>query len=140
MTAPVRREVLVDAAPDRAFEVFTEQVGQWWPLDRFGVFGDGTVAFEGGLLVERSGDRQSIWGEVTEWAPPSMLAMTWHPGYETDRATDIRVTFEAQGEQTLVTLVHSGWERMTDPDAAAEEYGSGWPGVLRGFAALASAP
>ena len=29
---PIRREILVDADPDTAFEVFTAGLGQWWPL------------------------------------------------------------------------------------------------------------
>lgn len=138
MTAPVRREILVNAAPQRAFELFTGQIGAWWPLDRFGVFNDGTVAFEGDRLVERSGEQQTVWGEVTEWSPPHALALTWHPGYDVALGTDIRVTFEPQLAQTLVTLVHSGWERASDPAASAQEYGNGWPTVLARFAELAN--
>jgi uncharacterized protein YndB with AHSA1/START domain len=136
MTAPIRREIVVNAAPDRAFDLFTGRIGAWWPLDRFGVFNDGTVAFEGELLVERSGNRETIWGEVLEWNPPGGLAITWHPGYGSENATEIRVTFTAREDQTLVTLVHTGWERMTDPDAAAAEYGNGWPGVLERYREL----
>jgi uncharacterized protein YndB with AHSA1/START domain len=136
MTAPVTRKVLVNAGPQRAFDLFTGHIGAWWPIDRFGVFHDGTVAFESDKLVERSGDRESVWGEVTLWEPPDSLVFTWHPGYGLENATDIRVTFMPEGDQTLVTLVHSGWERMSDPDAAAEEYGNGWPGVLARFAEL----
>ena len=141
MTPPLRREVLVNAAPQRTFDLFTGHIGAWWPLDRFGVYNDGgtstsTVAFEGELLVERSGELQSVWGEVTRWDPPGSLGFTWHPGYDIENATDITVTFTAEGEQTLVTLVHTGWERMTDPDASRDEYANGWPGVLARFAEL----
>ena len=134
MTAPVRREVIVNASPDRAFDLFTGRIGDWWPLARFSVFGTGTVAFESDRLVERLGDQESVWGTVTAWAPPGEVGFTWHPGYDEDHATQVRVTFEARGEQTLVTLVHTGWERMTDPDASADEYRNGWPGVLAAYA------
>ena len=136
MTAPVRRQVLVNAAPQRAFDLFVGRINAWWPLDEFGVFNDGTITFERELLVERSGDKSSVWGEVTEWVPPSVITLTWHPGYEADAGTNIRVTFEAHADQTLVTLLHSGWERMSDPDASAEEYGDGWPGVLARYVEL----
>lgn len=139
MTAHVRREVLVRAAPDRAFELFTGRIGDWWPLARFSVFGTGSVAFENGQIVERLDEQQSVWGEVTTWAPPDEVAFTWHPGYGVEHATDVRVTFEAQGDKTLVRLVHTGWERMTDPDASADEYRNGWPAVLGGYAALVDA-
>lgn len=139
MTAPVRREVIVAASPSRAFELFTARIGDWWPLAEFSVFGDGTVAFEGSRLVERKGDEESTWGTVTSWDPPASVAFSWHPGYGQEQATDVHVTFEADGDQTLVTLVHTGWERMTDPDASAAEYNSGWPDVLAGYAALVTA-
>ncbi|MCU1440415.1 MAG: hypothetical protein JWP85_1412 [Rhodoglobus sp.] len=139
MTAPVRREVLVNAGPQRAFDLFTAHINAWWPLDRFGVFNAGTVSFEDARIVERLGEQESVWGEVTLWAPPDSLGFTWHPGYGVEHATDIRVTFTPEGDQTLVTLVHSGWERMTDPDASAEEYANGWPGVLARFAELVNA-
>lgn len=141
--APVRRETLVAAAPERAFELFTGRIGAWWPLAHFSVFEhDNDVAFEDGRIVERASDgRESVWGTVTEWEPPLAIAFTWHPGYGEEHATDVRITFEASGPdasvaQTLVTLVHTGWERMTDPVASAEQYGRGWPDVLAGFSAL----
>lgn len=139
MTAPVRREVLVNAPPARAFDLFVGRIGEWWPLARFSVFGDGTVTFERDVIVERKGGEQSVWGTVTAWAPPGEIAFTWHPGYGEEHATDVRVTFQARGEQTLVTLVHTGWERMTEPDAAADEYRNGWPAVLAGYADLVDA-
>lgn len=39
----------------------------------------------------------------------------------------------------LVTLIHTGWERMTHPDAPADEYRNGWSTVLAGSAALVDA-
>jgi uncharacterized protein YndB with AHSA1/START domain len=137
MTPPLRREVLVATSPDRAFAAFTERIGEWWPLARFSVFGDGTVAVEGTQIVERSGDRAAVWGDITVWEPPSAFGFTWHPGYGSERATDVRVTFESAGEQTLVTLVHTGWERTENPATSREEYGNGWPLVLAAFAEAA---
>ena len=135
---PVRREVLVAAEPEREFELFTGRIGAWWPLARFSVFEhDNDVAFENGRIIERATDgRESVWGTVTEWEPPLAVAFTWHPGYGEEHATDVRVTFEASGAETLVTLVHTGWERMDDPFARAAAYEQGWPGVLAAFSAL----
>ena len=44
---------------------------------------------------------------ATELAPP------------VGRTTNIRVSFLPDGEQTLMVLEHSGWERLSDPAAAA---------------------
>ncbi len=52
---PIRREILVDANPETAFEVFTARVGKWWPVEDKSVYGAGTtVAFEDGQIIERS--------------------------------------------------------------------------------------
>ena len=38
---PIRREILVDADPLTAFEVFTGRIRQWWPLEDLSVYGGG---------------------------------------------------------------------------------------------------
>jgi uncharacterized protein YndB with AHSA1/START domain/uncharacterized protein YciI len=129
---PIRREVLVDAGPAVAFEVFTARIGLWWPIAEKSVYGaDGTVAFAGGQIIEQSPDgRRAVWGTVTRWEPPTRVAFTWHPGHAPERASHVEVGFAAAGPQTLVTLTHTGWEVFADPAAARAEYDHGWPVVL----------
>ena len=38
---PIRREVLVNADPATAFDVFTTRLGRWWPLATHSVHGAG---------------------------------------------------------------------------------------------------
>jgi uncharacterized protein YciI len=129
---PIRREVLVDADPAVAFEVFTARIGLWWPIAEKSVYGaGGTVAFAGGQIIEQSPDGQrSVWGTVTRWEPPTGVAFTWHPGHTPERASHVEVAFAAAGPQTLVTLTHTGWDVFADPAAARAEYDRGWPVVL----------
>jgi Activator of Hsp90 ATPase homolog 1-like protein len=134
--APIRREITVSTTAERAFDLFTAGIGNWWPLAGFSVFGDGdgVVAFEDGELVERSGDRRSVWAEVTHWEPPHSFALSWHAGSSVEQATDVRVTFTAVGDKTRVRIEHDGWHRRPEPEAAAREYGHGWPVILETFA------
>jgi uncharacterized protein YciI len=133
---PVRRQVFVGAPPERAFALFTERIGQWWPMADHSVFGDeGTVAFEGRELVERAGERVAVWAEVTAWEPPAVLELAWHPGRTAEVTTRVRVTFEAEDQRTLVTLEHDGWERLAEPVAARDGYEEGWPVVLARYVA-----
>src|SRR5579862_6109048 len=106
---PIRRQVMVDADPPRAFEVFTARIGRWWPVADLSVYGAGaTVAFEDGRLVERSADGSvALWGTVTRWDPPEAVAFSWHPGQPADRASHVQVTFAAADGRTLVTLEHA---------------------------------
>jgi uncharacterized protein YciI len=139
---PIRREVLVDAGPEAAFEIFTAGLGRWWPLaGGFGVYKDGAVAFAGGQIIERAADGREVeWGTVTRWEPPAAVAFTWHPGYAAERASQVEVTFTATGTQTLVRLIHSGWEIFDDPAAARAEYDQGWPTVIGHYAEHAAGP
>jgi len=132
---PIRREVLVDADPEVAFDVFTARVGRWWPVAEKSVYGAGTsVAFTGGQFVEQSADGQrAVWGTVTRWEPPDVLAFTWHPGRGPEQASHVEITFTAAGDQTLVAVQHSGWEVFDDPAAARAEYEHGWPAVLDAY-------
>jgi hypothetical protein len=57
---PIRREILVDASPATAFEVFTDDIGRWWPVAELSVFGaGGTVTLANQEIVERSEDGHS---------------------------------------------------------------------------------
>lgn len=129
---PIRREIVVDADRDTAFEAFTAGIGRWWPVAEHSVYGAGsTVEFAGGQIVERAvGGEITVWGSVTTWDPPGALAFTWHPGRGPDRASQVRITFTGLGDQTRVRLEHSGWEIFDDPAAARAEYDEGWPVVL----------
>jgi uncharacterized protein YciI len=139
---PIHREVLVDAGPHKAFEVFTARIGDWWPLATHSVYGEGgSVAFEDGQIIERSAAGDStVWGRVTRWEPPDAVAFTWHPGQPGEEAMDVTVTFAVAGEQTLVTLEHRGWEVRANPAAVRAEYESGWPVVLESYRAEVSGP
>jgi uncharacterized protein YndB with AHSA1/START domain len=139
-TEAITKEIHVDATPETAFKVFTERIGEWWPLQRYAVFeGDTTVAFEGDRIVERFGDQTAVWGEVLDFEVAGRLRFTWHPGRPDDEEpTEVEVTFAADGDGTLVTLVHGGWDRVSEERRAGRvDYDNGWPHVLERYAALA---
>lgn len=130
---PIRRAIMVEADQAAAFEVFTASLGRWWPLDEHSVHGrDATVSFDDGQIVERSADGQAaVWGTVTRWEPPSLVAFSWHPGQPADRASHVEVSFtRAAPGRTMVRLEHTGWDAFADPAAARAEYDHGWPRVL----------
>jgi uncharacterized protein YciI len=138
---PIRREIVVAADPESAFATWTDRIGEWWPIAELSVHGaGGTVAFDDGAIVERSqtGDT-ATWGSVTEWEPGRLVAFTWHPGRDPERASRVRVSFEPVEAGTLVVLEHDGWEVFAEPDVARTEYGEGWPMVLAGYCSVAEA-
>ena len=137
MIAPVRRQILVPLSSADSFDVFTRDIGLWWPMTDHSVDGaGGTVTFIGDALVETGATgSSSTWAEVLEWIPGRQLRMSWHPGGTPERATEVRVGFDEieradGGVETLVTLEHDGWERLADPHGRRDEYNSGWVGVI----------
>ena len=123
---PIRREILVDADPAVAFEVFTAGIGRWWPMEEHSVHGKGgAVAFEDGRLVERRSAGRP-WGTVTRWEPPATVAFTWHPRRPNGPLRRGHVRRRGQDAARRST----GWDAFDDPAAARAEYDHGWPLVL----------
>jgi uncharacterized protein YndB with AHSA1/START domain len=146
--APVTASVTVPAPPDRAFAVFTERFGTWWPreytwshdvLEEIGIeSGAGGICFERGPHGLRCD-----WGRVLVWDPPARLAFTWQispervPVPDPSRASEVAVRFMAEGSGTCVQLQHRGFERHGEGGTEyAKGMGSdeGWPLLLERYA------
>ena len=132
--APVTKSIVVKRSPEQAFRVYTEGIATWWPLETHSPSGKSeTLVIEpraGGRLYERTRDGEEVdWGEILVWDPPHRLVHSWHLGR--DVATDVELRFIPQGDDTLVELVHSGWERHGEyaVDLRAS-YDSGWDFVF----------
>jgi uncharacterized protein YndB with AHSA1/START domain len=146
-TETIRKELFVDAAPETAFRVFTEQISDWWPLAKYSVYLDDaeSVGFEdrdGWRLIERAKDgRENVWGEVLAYELASRVRFTWHPGRDSgDEPTEVEVTFTADKDGTVVVLEHSGWETLSaERSEGRVGYDNGWPAVLEQFRQVAEA-
>jgi uncharacterized protein YndB with AHSA1/START domain len=119
----VRRTITVAVSQQRAFEVFTAQLGTWWPKE----YSIGAADMADFVMEPKAGGR---WYEVgvdgkecdTGWVkafePPDRLTLAWHLNeswqYDPDpaHASEVEVRFVADGEAlTRVELEHRGFER-----------------------------
>jgi uncharacterized protein YndB with AHSA1/START domain len=147
----VRREITVNASPERAFAVFTDGFDSWWPRSHHIAPAELEKAIiepkEGGRWYELGIDGSECdWGEVLAWDPPHRVVLSWRLdgawAKETDpeRYSEIEVSFKAEGDATRVTLVHDHFERHNA--AAALRVGvsgeGGWNGLLAAYAEAAS--
>lgn len=133
----VRKTLMVKLAPEKAFRLFTVEVGKWWPLMTHSV---GKAAAEtavlegrvGGRFYERQRDGQiAIWGHVSVWEPPSRLVYTWHPGRAEDSAQEIELRFITDGHGTRIEMEHRNWETLGQKAREArDDYDKGWDYVL----------
>lgn len=142
-TEAVRHEVVVALSQAQAFELFTAQLGRWWPLGTHSCSNDrqARVVFPSQpgqpVLEIAPGGEQHVWGHLTAWDPPHAFAMTWHPGHDAGLATQLEVRFSARGNDACaVQVVHGGWQRRPE---AREGYLRGWPVVLQALVAAAAA-
>ncbi len=135
-TGPLVKTITVPTSPERAFELFTKEMGAWWPLATHSVAQEKAkdVQLEGavgGQIVEydESGPLCS-WGTVSDWDPPQTVSFTWHPGSDPKEAGHVTVAFKQVDDGTEVVLTHTGWERRPDGARARQDYDSGWDYVL----------
>lgn len=135
-TAPVRVSISVNGTPERAFRVFTEELGTWWPMAH-SLEPDQMMTAEleprlGGKIIERHHDgTEANWGVITVWEPPSRLVFSWNPSYEERPETEVEVTFSADAGGTTVVLEHRGWEKLGASAAESRAgYSRGWSEIL----------
>lgn len=116
----------VAATPERAFDVFTREIGSWWSpstLFKFTSCSPGLMSFEtgvGGRFTETlaSGEVFEI-GRITHWEPGRRLGFTWRQvSFTAHQMTHVEVRFEPVGAQTRVTVEHQGWDTIPQDHVA----------------------
>jgi uncharacterized protein YndB with AHSA1/START domain len=149
----VRTSIDVDAPIERAFTVFTTDIGGWWSPDHHIIEASlERMVFEprvGGHIYDIGVDGSECrWATVLAYEPPHRLVFSWNITLEwkleTDlaRASEVEVTFsERPSGGTRVVLTHrelqrhgDGWESMHGAVGSP----GGWPIGLERFAALFS--
>jgi uncharacterized protein YndB with AHSA1/START domain len=137
--APVRKTLTVNCGPERAFEVFTAEVGSWWPTKTHSINKDGVTGVvleqhEGGEMYELAEGKREHWGRVTAWEPPTRLVLAWHVDPDRAGPTEVEVTFTPEGAGTRVVLEHRNWEAAGDgAEKMRDNYEGGWDVVLAPF-------
>jgi hypothetical protein len=148
---PITRTVTVKGSVERAFKVFTEQMGTWWPLETHSIAVDQGLEqraetlrldpHEGGRLEEVLEDGSTRgWGGVEVLEPPTRVVLWWKPNDLPTPPTEVEVRFTALGDGTRVDLEHRGWESLGEAaEVIRPLYSSegGWTLVLRRYANLA---
>ena len=145
---PVRAAVTVAVQPERAWEVFTTGIADWWPVASHSVAaGEDEVPERlvlepgaGGEIYELFGGVKRHWARIHTWHPPRTLGYTWRVNPD-NPPSEVVVTFTPVEDGTRVEVVHSGWEAYgANRDELRASYGGedGWARVLEAFAAAAT--
>jgi uncharacterized protein YndB with AHSA1/START domain len=134
--APVRKTLVLECTPERAFAVFTEEIDSWWPIETHSVHGAGGSAHldERSMYEISANGERNEWGAILVWDPPSRIVMTWAPGQDKSDQTELELRFTPEGDGTRFELIHRGWERFGDEaEANRDSYDGGWSGVLEKY-------
>jgi len=139
MIEPIELEFSLDCSAEHAFDVWTCRAQMWWPSEHT-VSRDPSVAvtFEpraGGRIFERTPDgTEHDWGEVLAWEPPGRLRYTWRIATEPENATEVEISFTAEGDRTLVKIRHDGWGRLGSFGAEWRHANRlGWAGTIPAY-------
>lgn len=128
----VRKSIVVAAPVEKAWEVFTERIGTWWPFAGHSLGGDETetAVIAPDRIFERWKDgSEHTWGRMLVWDPPRRLRFTWevHPAGQ----TEVELRFTPEGDGTRVELEHRSWEALGErAEAVRGSYDTGWGVVL----------
>ena len=140
MIEPIRLAFDVACPADHAFDVWTRQIGRWWPADQTASGEpDAAVTLEarrGGRIFERTADGvEHDWGEVTVWEPPTRLAYLWHLRRDRADSTEVQIRFTDRGDRTTrVEIEHRGWERLgAEGEVWRDRNRGGWASLLPHF-------
>ena len=144
----VQTFVVVDAPVERAFSVFTDDIGSWWDPDHHLLEGElGEMVFEprvGGHVYDRGVDgTECRWARVLAYEPPNRVVISWDINTQWKLETDLERTSEVEvrfipeaPDRTRVELEHrnldrhgDGWEGMRGAVGSPE----GWPAGLQRF-------
>ena len=150
-SAVVRRQIVVEAPPEKAFEVFTSRFGDFKPPEHNLLAAPiAETVFEprvGGHLYDRGVDGSECrFARVLAYEPPHRVLMSWQisPRWQLEsdpeKASEWEVRFVAETpERTRVELEHrhlerhgEGWEHVRDGVNGPE----GWPLYLRRYGDL----
>jgi uncharacterized protein YndB with AHSA1/START domain len=135
----VRKTLHVAVPVERAWEVFTARLNDWWPVRSHSIAEDRVQELvlegrAGGRMFERTVDGdEGYWGTVVAWEPPRRLVMSWHVNPERPEPTEWEVLFEPEGDGTRVEFEHRGFERYDDAAEASAGYTKGWDIILGNF-------
>lgn len=141
----IQKTVILKCGVERAFRLFTEHAGEWWPTERRHTKDEASaIVLEpapGGRFFERARDGREVpLGVVRAFEPPARLLLDWYPGTGPDAPTEVEVRFEAVREGTRVIVLHgegAAGEALFGQRVAA--YDRSWDLVLPALARAAGA-
>ena len=135
ITAVVKERTLA-CSPEVAFTLFTDRIGEWWPVDPHSVAGARVASITveplvGGFVYETDDAGARVdWALVTLYDVPHRLVLDWYPGRTPDEATRRRGHLHRDRDR-LPAAAHA-LRLAADAADRRASYDTGWDLVLDG--------
>ncbi|UII31684.1 SRPBCC family protein [Fulvivirga ulvae] len=133
----VQRSITIEVTQQKAFEVFVNQFGKWWPAEY--TWSHEVLDFitiesgEGGRCFERGPNGfECDWGRVIRYEPPYAISFTWQIGVNREpvpdpaKASIVEVRFGVEDSFTRVEVHHHSFSR----------HGKHWQRYVAGMASV----
>ncbi len=137
----IRKQLVVEAPAERAYRVFSENMGIWWPREHH----IGKAPLKDCVIEPRVDGRwyevgedgsECEWGRVLAWDPPRRLLLAWQLNaefrYDPELTTEVEITFTVLGpKRTRVDFEHRNLERFGAAAARLRTgMDAGWGAIL----------
>jgi hypothetical protein len=135
---PIVFDYPLGVAPARAFDLWAQRIGEWWPPS----YSRNSATLTGVTIEPRVGGRvyarhsdtgEHDWGRVVDWQPGRRLAHSWTLAQIEEAPSEVAVAFAADGDGCALHFAHGGWnERNGEFRAKFRD----WRIILDAFAAF----
>ena len=138
----IKKEIMVEASQQTAFEVFTQKMNLWWPeaghTEDCPMVKVGLEPKTGGRWygINADGGEREL-GRVLIYDPYAVFALDWQLNaemkYDAELHTEVRVQFIPEGPgSTLVKLEHHDLHRLVESEIIAG-INDGWENIMQTY-------
>ncbi len=130
----ITKSVLLPLGPDAAFALFTEQISDWWPVERRHTNDQASSLHlhANGRFFERASDGREVeLGRVVEWQAPHRIILDFYIATGPAHPTKAEIRFVPEDNGTRVTITHGPLPESEDLwTDRAPRYQRSWEIVL----------
>ena len=123
---PIEKKLTVNASVEKVWKALTEpaEIEKWMQMQT--TF-SAEVGKEFTFKAESSEEWDGVFScKVKELVENKKLAYTWDTAF-INAETLVEIELEANGDQTELTLVHSGWEKLAaNQEQTKKSHSDGW--------------
>jgi uncharacterized protein YndB with AHSA1/START domain len=140
MLPSIKKEFVVEASQEVAFNVFTQKIDSWWPrthhIGKTPMTEQVLEPGEGGRWYSRHEDgSEANVGKVLKWNPYEQLMLAWQINgdfeFNPELITEVEINFIPEGPKTTrVKFEHRDLDLLRGGSKVIDDMDNGWGYIL----------